>query len=75
LIGKILQVELFLETFLEYAKKPGAHSSNLGDVDPDYPHFSGFVFKVNYLVSPFYLQSKNWVENADSVYAGIRVKV
>lgn len=48
LCGTVVQVELFLETFLDYAKKPGTHASSLGDVHPEYPHFTGFVFKVKF---------------------------
>lgn len=39
-------VELFLDAFLDYALKPGPRRSSVGDVDPSYPEFSGFVFKL-----------------------------
>lgn len=39
-------MELFLENFLEYAVRPGTHNSDIGEVEPEYPHFTGFVFKV-----------------------------
>lgn len=39
-------MELFLENFLEYSIQPGAHVSDLGEVEPEYPNFTGFVFKV-----------------------------
>jgi peptide chain release factor 3 len=45
-------VELFLRYFLEYALKPSSHSSNLGDVEPTYPEFSGFVFKLQANMDP-----------------------
>jgi peptide chain release factor 3 len=43
-------VELFLESFLGYAVQPGSHKSDVGEVEPEYPHFTGFVFKVRTLV-------------------------
>lgn len=45
-------VELFLESFLEYAIQPGQHDSDLGAVAPDYPHFTGFVFKLQANMDP-----------------------
>jgi peptide chain release factor 3 len=45
-------VELFLKNFLEYALKPGAHESNIGSVEPTYPEFSGFVFKLQANMDP-----------------------
>ncbi|MEA5569704.1 peptide chain release factor 3 [Calothrix sp. UHCC 0171] len=45
-------VELFLRYFLEYALKPSSHSSNLGEVEPTYPEFSGFVFKLQANMDP-----------------------
>lgn len=39
-------VELFLESFLEYSIQPGSHVSDIGEVGPDYPNFTGFVFKL-----------------------------
>ncbi|KAL3693257.1 hypothetical protein R1sor_006908 [Riccia sorocarpa] len=45
-------VELFLESFLEYGITPKAHESDLGEVDPDYPHFTGFVFKLQANMDP-----------------------
>lgn len=39
-------VELFLDAFLDYALKPGPRRSSIGAVDPSYPEFSGFVFKL-----------------------------
>ena len=38
-------VELFLNNFLNFALKPGTHSSSVGDVPPTYPEFTGFIFK------------------------------
>ncbi|MCX7596615.1 MAG: peptide chain release factor 3, partial [Fischerella sp.] len=45
-------VELFLKYFLDYALKPGSHSSSIGEVFPDYPEFSGFVFKLQANMDP-----------------------
>ena len=45
-------VELFLKNFLQYALKPGSHSSSLGEVPPTYPDFSGFVFKLQANMDP-----------------------
>jgi peptide chain release factor 3 len=45
-------VELFLESFLEYALKPAAHESNKGEISPTYPEFSGFVFKLQANMDP-----------------------
>ncbi len=39
-------VKLFLEAFLEYGLKPGIHRSTVGEVPPEYPDFTGFVFKL-----------------------------
>ncbi len=45
-------VELFLRDFLGYALKPGNHESNVGEVEPTYPEFSGFVFKLQANMDP-----------------------
>jgi peptide chain release factor 3 len=45
-------VELFLESFLDYALKPGSRRSSQGDIDPTYPDFSGFVFKLQANMDP-----------------------
>ena len=45
-------VELFLEAFLDYALKPGARRSSAGELEPDYPEFSGFVFKLQANMDP-----------------------
>lgn len=45
-------VELFLQNFLEYALKPGARNSTLGEIEPTYPEFSGFVFKLQANMDP-----------------------
>ncbi|MBD2326249.1 peptide chain release factor 3 [Alkalinema sp. FACHB-956] len=45
-------VELFLESFLDYALKPGAHESTQGEIAPTYPEFSGFVFKLQANMDP-----------------------
>jgi peptide chain release factor 3 len=45
-------VQLFLDAFLDYALPPGPHRSSLGDLEPDYPEFSGFVFKLQANMDP-----------------------
>jgi peptide chain release factor 3 len=45
-------VELFLDYFLEYALKPGVRNSNHGEIQPSYPEFSGFVFKLQANMDP-----------------------
>jgi len=45
-------VELFLDAFLDYAQPPEAHDSSQGQMDPTYPEFSGFVFKLQANMDP-----------------------
>ncbi|KAM3113023.1 peptide chain release factor 3 [Phormidesmis sp. 146-33] len=45
-------VEPFLNAFLDYALKPGGHTSTQGEIDPTYPEFSGFVFKLQANMDP-----------------------
>ncbi len=45
-------VKPFLTAFLDYALKPGPHHSSQGDITPDYPQFSGFVFKLQANMDP-----------------------
>lgn len=45
-------VKPFLNAFLDYALKPGAHHSSQGNIAPDYPQFSGFVFKLQANMDP-----------------------
>ncbi|MBD1909623.1 MULTISPECIES: peptide chain release factor 3 [unclassified Leptolyngbya] len=45
-------VELFLESFLDYALKPAPRRSTRGDVEPTEPDFSGFVFKLQANMDP-----------------------
>jgi len=45
-------VELFLQSFLEYAAKPEAYNSSVGEVSPTYPEFTGFVFKLQANMDP-----------------------
>ncbi|MEN9218347.1 MAG: peptide chain release factor 3, partial [Gloeomargarita sp. DG_2_bins_126] len=45
-------VELFLRYFLELAAPPGGHESSQGVIPPDYPEFSGFVFKLQANMDP-----------------------
>ncbi|MBE9099134.1 peptide chain release factor 3 [Vacuolonema iberomarrocanum] len=45
-------VELFLESFLDYALKPSSRRSTAGEVEPTNPEFSGFVFKLQANMDP-----------------------
>ncbi|MFM1843743.1 MAG: hypothetical protein RLZZ490_2486 [Cyanobacteriota bacterium] len=45
-------VELFLNSFLDFALKPGGRNSSLGVLDPTYPDFTGFVFKLQANMDP-----------------------
>lgn len=45
-------VQLFLDAFLDYALKPVGRQSSIGVVDPTYPEFSGFVFKLQANMDP-----------------------
>lgn len=45
-------VKLFLEAFLDYALKPGGRNSSVGLLDPTYPEFSGFIFKLQANMDP-----------------------
>lgn len=45
-------VELFLQSFLEYAAKPEAYNSSIGEVSPTYPEFTGFIFKLQANMDP-----------------------
>jgi peptide chain release factor 3 len=45
-------VEPFLADFLDMAPPPGSRPSDQGDVTPDDPRFSGFVFKIQANMDP-----------------------
>jgi len=45
-------VEPFLNAFLDYALKPAPHSSTKGEINPTYPDFTGFVFKLQANMDP-----------------------
>lgn len=45
-------VQLFLESFLDYALKPGPRTSTRGEVPPNQPDFTGFVFKLQANMDP-----------------------
>jgi peptide chain release factor 3 len=45
-------VQLFLEAFLDYALKPEGRNSSIGHVEPTYPDFTGFVFKLQANMDP-----------------------
>jgi len=45
-------VEPFLQSFLELTPPPLARGSNNGEVDPETPNFSGFIFKIQANMNP-----------------------
>jgi peptide chain release factor 3 len=45
-------VQLFLDSFLDYALKPEARNSTAGALPPTYPEFTGFVFKLQANMDP-----------------------
>ncbi len=45
-------VQLFLDSFLDYGLKPGSRLSTLGEIEPTYPEFTGFVFKLQANMDP-----------------------
>ncbi|MCU0516757.1 MAG: peptide chain release factor 3 [Oscillatoria sp. Prado101] len=45
-------VQLFLDSFLEYALKPGSRRSTAGEIAPNHHEFSGFVFKLQANMDP-----------------------
>ena len=45
-------VELFLDAFLDYALRPSNRRSSKGEIDPTFPDFSGFVFKLQANMDP-----------------------
>lgn len=45
-------VQLFLDSFLNYALSPYGRKSSLGIVNPSYPEFTGFVFKLQANMDP-----------------------
>ncbi|MDY7048727.1 MAG: peptide chain release factor 3 [Microcystis panniformis WG22] len=45
-------VKLFLESFLDYGLLPRGRNSSLGVLDPTYPDFTGFVFKLQANMDP-----------------------
>jgi peptide chain release factor 3 len=45
-------VQLFLEAFLDYAIKPSGRNSSMGVLEPTYPEFTGFVFKLQANMDP-----------------------
>jgi peptide chain release factor 3 len=45
-------VKLFLDNFLEYGLKPISRQSSEGMLDPTYPEFTGFIFKLQANMDP-----------------------
>jgi peptide chain release factor 3 len=54
-------VEPFLRRFLEHAPPPGPRSTAAGEVRPDNPGFSGFVFKIQANMDPKHRDRINFV--------------
>ena len=45
-------VEPFLKRFLQYTTPPLPRASDLGDITPEEPYFSGFIFKIQANMNP-----------------------
>ncbi|MBP0002603.1 MAG: peptide chain release factor 3 [Cyanobacteria bacterium SBC] len=45
-------VQVFLDSFLDYSLKPSPRQSTRDEIDPTYPDFSGFVFKLQANMDP-----------------------
>ncbi len=45
-------VEPFLERFLQYTPPPLPRKSDIGDIQPEEPYFSGFIFKIHANMDP-----------------------
>lgn len=45
-------VEPFLQSFIELSPSPKPRNSNLGEIDPQKPEFSGFIFKIQANMNP-----------------------
>jgi peptide chain release factor 3 len=45
-------VQSFLDAFLQLTSPPQPRLSSVGEISPDYPHFSGFVFKIQANMNP-----------------------
>ncbi|MCB0020864.1 MAG: peptide chain release factor 3, partial [Anaerolineales bacterium] len=54
-------VQLFLDDFVRYAPAPAAYPSDAGEIEPDSPEFSGFVFKIQANMNPKHRDSVAFV--------------
>ena len=45
-------VEPFLDRFLQYTNPPLPRMSDAGEVGPEIPYFSGFIFKIQANMNP-----------------------
>lgn len=45
-------IKLFLDNFLDHSLKPTPRNSSAGTIEPDYPEFTGFVFKLQANMDP-----------------------
>eukprot|EP00898_Chlorokybus_atmophyticus_P001424 jgi/Chlat1/2282/Chrsp17S02795 len=70
-------VQLFLESFLDYAVAPGAHESIDGDeILPDDPHFTGFVFKLQANMDPKHRDKIAFLRVCSGVFErGMKVQI
>ncbi|MEP6519473.1 hypothetical protein [Microcoleus vaginatus] len=61
-----LAVEIFLQSLMDYAAKPEAYQSSLGELLPTYPEFTGCVFNPHSAdVGRIFLSVvKTWKRNA-----------
>jgi peptide chain release factor 3 len=67
---------LFLESFLGYAVQPGSHKSDVGEVEPEYPHFTGFVFKLQANMDPKHRDKVAFVRVCSGQFTkGMKVQV
>ncbi len=68
-------VQPFLETFLEMAPAPVARESSVGTVEPEDPHFTGFVFKIQANMDPKHRDRIVFVRVCSGKFeAGMQVK-
>jgi peptide chain release factor 3 len=54
-------VRLFLDTFVKYAPPPQPYLSDLGEISPTAPDFSGFIFKIQANMNPKHRDSVAFV--------------
>jgi peptide chain release factor 3 len=68
-------LEPFLRSFLELAPPPGPREADIGEVPPDQPEFSGFVFKIQANMDPRHRDRIAFVRVCSGHFeAGMQVK-